>query len=211
MMGTQSPEHSHIPHGDPTAQPVERFVRHEVWLTFLLLILLFSAVATAGVFLRSEVITFATWTYGHLGFAGLTALFLVSETVVSPVPPEVFLLVVAGSELSESWVAPITVLGLVSTAGGNLGWLLGLGLRETGLVHRMLGKHHGRSVELMRRFGIWAVVLSATTPIPWSVTSWTAGALHVSWKRYALGSLARLPRIVLYYLSIHTAFHGMNP
>jgi membrane protein YqaA with SNARE-associated domain len=204
-------EHSVSSDNNPTTQPVERFVRREVWLAFLLLVLLFAAVAIAGKFLRSEVVAFATWMYDHLGLIGLTMLFLVSETVVSPMPPEVFLLIVAGSELSRAWFGPVTVLALASTVGGNLGWLLGLGLRETGLVHRILGRHHGRSVELMRRFGIWAVVLAATTPIPWSVTSWTAGALHMPWRRYALGSLFRLPRIILYYLSIHAAFHGLWP
>jgi membrane protein YqaA with SNARE-associated domain len=194
-----------------SAQSVERFARREVWLAFLLLVLLFTAVFVAGIFIRSEINASATWVYDHLGFTGLVALFLVSEIVVSPLPPEVFLLIVAGSELSSDWFGPVAVLALVSTVGGNLGWLLGLGLRETGLVHMILGQHHGRSVELMKRFGIWAVVLAATTPAPWSVTSLTAGALRMPWRRYALGSLARMPRIILYYMAIHAAFHGVGP
>ena len=61
----------------------------------------------------------------------------------------------------------------------------------------------------MRSYGVWAIVLAALTPLPWSVTSWTAGALHMPWRHYLLGSLARAPRIILYYVFIHAAFQGL--
>jgi membrane protein YqaA with SNARE-associated domain len=186
----------------------DTFVRREVWLTIGFLVLLLAAVGISGIALREEVITFAEWVFDRLGFTGLAIVLFVSETVVSPLPPDVILLIIAGSDLSDAWYQPVAILAFLSTAGGHLGWLLGRWLNETGLVRRILGHHHGKSVEVLHRYGVGAVILAALTPLPWSVTSWTAGALNMPWSRYLLGSLVRFPRIVVYYVSIHAAFHG---
>jgi len=36
------------------------------------------------------------------------------------------------------------------------------------------------------------------------------GALHMPWRHYLLGSLARPPRIILYYIFLHAAFQGLK-
>lgn len=188
---------------------VDKLVRREVLLALFIPVLLLAAVGISGAFFREQVTGFASWVYEHLDFGGLALLFFVSETLVSPLPPDAILLIIAGSELSATWYLPVAFLGLLSTLGGHLGWWCGGHLAATGLVRRMLGRHHGRSVEVTQRYGVWAVVLAAVTPLPWSVTSWTAGALHMPWKRYLLGSLTRFPRIVLYYVLIHVGYHGV--
>jgi len=194
----------------PEVQPqVQTILRRELWLTLLFLVVLITLVALAGVFFRAEITAFANWVYHRLGFVGLSVFFFLSEALVTPLPPDITLMIVAGSELRESWLLPVLFLSFLSTLGGHVGWLLGLKLDHTGLVRRMLGRHHGWSVELMRSYGVWAIVLAALTPLPWSVTSWTAGALHMPWRSYLLGSLARAPRIILYYVFIHAAFQGL--
>ncbi len=188
---------------------VDALVRREIRLGLLIPIVLLAAVALSGVFLRDEINAFASWVFYHLGFGGLAVVFFVSETVVSPLPPDLILLIVASSDLSDAWEAPVAILALLSTLGGHLGWLLGWRLAEAGLVRRVLGRHHGRSLAVMQRYGVWAVVLAALTPLPWSVTSWTAGALRMPWRLYLLGSLTRFPRVVVYYVFIHAAYHGV--
>lgn len=194
---------------DSEETKIDAFVRREVLLALSLPALLLAAVGVSGAFFREQVTGFATWAYEQLDFGGLALVFFLSETLVSPLPPDAILWIVAGSELSASWYLPVTVLGLLSTLGGHVGWWCGGHLATTGLVRRVLGRHHGRSIEVTRRYGVWAVVLAAVTPLPWSVTSWTAGALHMPWKRYLLGSLTRFPRIVLYYVLIHAGHHGV--
>ena len=196
--------------GRPTDPPnaMDAFVRRQVGLAALLLILLLAAVALSGILLRHEMKAVAGGIYDALGFGGLALALFVADTFVSPVPTDLILWIVASSELSARWYAPVTILALLSTLGGHVGWWLGWRLAETGLVRRMVGRYHGRSLEVMRRHGMWAVVLAAVTPLPWSLASWTAGALHMPWRSYLLGSLARFPRLILYYIFIHLAFHG---
>jgi membrane protein YqaA with SNARE-associated domain len=182
-------------------------VRRQAWLTLLFLALLLTAVGLSGLFMGDRVSDFANRVYGHLGFGGLAVVMLISETVVSPLPPDVILWIVASSDLAGSWYLPVAALALLSTLGGHLGWLLGRELGQTRMVRRIMGRNRRKTVELTRRYGIWAVVLAALTPVPWSVTSWTAGALQMPWTLYLLGSTVRVPRMILYYVFIHVAFH----
>jgi membrane protein YqaA with SNARE-associated domain len=201
----------------PTPEPVDnatdsqQFVRGELLLAVVLPLALLAAVGLAGVFLREEVDAVAAWVFLRVGFAGLAALFFVSETIVSPLPPDAVLLLIASSELAPVWGVPVLALAVLSLLGGHVGWFLGGQLAQTGLVRRMLGRHHGRIVQVTRRYGMWAVVLAAATPLPWSVTSWTAGALHLPYRRYLLGALIRVPRIMVAYIFIHAAFHRAAP
>jgi membrane protein YqaA with SNARE-associated domain len=195
----------------PPSAETRAFVRREIVLAVLLPLALFVAVGLAGVLFRAEVTAFAGWVHQRLGFAGLATLFLVSETIVSPLPPDAVLFVVAASEHAASWLRPVLALALLSLLGGHLAWLLGSRFAGTAIVRLVLGQHHGRIVEVTRRYGIWAIVLAALTPLPWSVTSIVAGALHLPWRRYLAGSVVRLPRIVLGYVLIHAAFHRAMP
>jgi membrane protein YqaA with SNARE-associated domain len=195
----------------PAPAETRAFVRREIVLAVLLLLALFAAVGLAGILFRAEVNAFAAWVYQRLGFAGLATLFLVSETVVSPLPPDAVVFVVAASEHAANWMRPVLTLALLSLLGGHLAWLLGSWFAGTGSVRLVLGRHHVRIAEVTRRYGAWAIVLAALTPLPWSVTSTVAGALHLPWRRYVAGSLVRVPRIVLAYVLIHTAFHAAMP
>lgn len=187
--------------------PTGLYVRRKIWSTLVFLFLLLVAVGLSGVFLRSEMTSFANWVHNHLGFGGLAAVLLISETVVSPIPPDLILWIVATSDLSRDWLGPVSFLALLSTLGGHVGWLLGGQLGDTRLVRRAMGRYRRKSVNLMQRYGIWAVVLAALTPVPWSVTSWSAGILKMPWRLYLLGSLVRIPRHLVYYITIHVAFH----
>jgi uncharacterized membrane protein YdjX (TVP38/TMEM64 family) len=201
---------SPAPPPSPT-RDTDGVVRHELWLAVVALLVLLAGAWAFGAFLRDEVSALANRVFLELGLTGLAALFLVSETIVSPLPPDAVLLLVAGSDLAAQWQGPVVLLGLMSMLGGHLAWLLGRQLGQTGLIRRLLGHRHGRIVNLTRRYGLWAVVLAAATPLPWSVTSLTAGALHLPYGRFLLGSLPRAPRIVIAYVLIHAAFHGAAP
>ncbi len=184
------------------------FLRRKIWTSVILFLALVTAVGFSGHFLREEMTALANGVNHHLGFAGLAAVLFISETVVSPFPPDLILWVVATSDLSRDWPFLVGILATLSTLGGHLGWLLGSHVGGTRAARLVLGRYRRRSVRIMRRFGLWAIVLAALTPVPWSVTSWTAGILRMPWRLFLLGSLVRFPRIVIYYIVIHATFHG---
>jgi membrane protein YqaA with SNARE-associated domain len=55
---------------------------------------------------------------------------------------------------------------------------------------------------LIDRYGYWAVALGALTPIPFSITCWSAGMLRLGFGRFLLVALLRVPRFVGYYVVI---------
>ena len=190
--------------------PTRAFVRKKIWTSVILFLGLIAAVGISGLFLRDEMTTLANAVNNRLGFTGLATVLLVSETVVSPLPPDLVLSVVATSDLSDDWPVLVGILATLSTLGGHLGWFLGMRVGGSRAARLVLGRYRRRSIAIMRRFGLWAIVLAALTPVPWSVTSWTAGILRMPWRLFLLGSLIRFPRIMVYYIVIHATFHGIR-
>ncbi len=128
------------------------------------------------------------------GYAGI---FLVSftESIIQPVPPDPF---IAGGTLFG--LDPL-VCALVATVASVLGGLtahtLGslLGVR---VVRRVIGeKSFLKGEALFSRFGVWAVLIAAVTPVPFKAVCWLAGVFRMPRTPFVLASfLGRFPRFM---------------
>jgi membrane protein YqaA with SNARE-associated domain len=173
-------------------------------LLFLAAFLL--VVAYLGIHFEEELMLGATLVVERIGFAGLAGILLVTDTLVTPFPPDLLLLVIANSPLAEHWWFYVSLLGLVSVAAGMLGWGIGRWLGHLQPVQRLFGGVQEHHREFIRRYGFWAVVLGAITPLPYSVTCWTAGMLGLRGLTVLLASLCfRAPRFLLYYWLLTSA------
>jgi len=52
---------------------------------------------------------------------------------------------------------------------------------------------------MVKRYGMWSVVIAGFFPIPFSTVSWIAGMLRLPFHTYTLAALSRIPRIVGYW------------
>jgi membrane protein YqaA with SNARE-associated domain len=61
------------------------------------------------------------------------------------------------------------------------------------------GKNHlNKGKKLFDRYGIWAVIVGAFSPIPYSSICWTAGIYNMKFKPFIITSLlTRIPRFFL--------------
>jgi membrane protein YqaA with SNARE-associated domain len=128
-------------------------------------------------------------------------ILFVSDSITSPLPPDVLLVIVAKTALAEHWLSVVGAMGLVSTLAGNLGWLIGHGASRTiarDSLRRLREKHEQR----VHRYGSWAVALGALTPVPFSITCITAGALHVPFRSFWPMTLLRIPRFYIFYVPL---------
>lgn len=158
-------------------------------------------VGLAGAYLESHMVTASAWVTNRLGLAGLLLSITVTDAIISPLPPDLFLIVIAKGELSQSWAWVVPFAGLASAFGGFAGSFLGrgIGMRWLGMrARRMLEKQR----PLLHRYGVWAIALGALTPIPFSVTCWLAGIVGIRPASVLAACLLRVPRFVLYYLFI---------
>jgi len=171
-------------------------------LAAALLLVLFGGVGLCGVFFEAELLATTHWLYDTLGLAGLFAILFVSDAVISPVPPDLVLVVIAHTKLSASWPELLLAVSLVSVLAGNVGYWCGRRLGSSNVPRLLFGRHLERSQHLVSRYGRWAVALGALTPIPFSLTCWTAGMLTMPHPAFFSMTLLRLPRFYLYYLAI---------
>ncbi|MBS4050080.1 MAG: VTT domain-containing protein [Methylomonas sp.] len=170
-------------------------------------ILLLTAVMAALGYWYDEQMRFATnWVVERIGFAGLCLILFVTDTLVTPISPDILLVVIAHSALAERWLFYVSILSVVSVASGMLGWCIGRWLSHFNVVQKLFGQFNQEQRQFIQKYGFWAIVLGAATPLPYSVTCWTAGALQVKWTTVLTASiLFRIPRIIVYYLFIASA------
>ena len=108
----------------PTPDPSEggefSYVQRNVVLTAVSLLLLFVGVGVLGIFFEERLLDATSAIYDVLGLPGLLAILFVSDAVISPVPPDVVLIVLANSPAHAIWTYLIPAIGLMSAAAGHI-------------------------------------------------------------------------------------------
>jgi uncharacterized membrane protein YdjX (TVP38/TMEM64 family) len=176
------------------------------------LVLLFVALGVVGTVFDTELLAFTSWAYARFGIGALVALLFVTDAVISPVPPQVVLLVIANSPLHAEWKLVIPGLALLSAVAGTCGYLMATRFGHTRFGHLMMGRLRAENRAVIDRWGTLGLVLCALTPVPYSVSCWAAGALHIRARSFVWVPLLRIPRVLLYYVVIafaDDAFRGI--
>lgn len=143
------------------------------------------------------------WAKATLGPYGIWGLILlaVTEAVVSPIPPDVLLPVLA---LPAEGQAPAygyaLWLGLVTTVASVVGGAIGywIGSEFSPWVHRRFGGERLAKVERWYlSYGEWIVAVAALTPIPFKVFTVASGLLGMRfWPFIAAAFVGRALRFV---------------
>ncbi|HMU64322.1 MAG: hypothetical protein E6Q61_00825 [Nitrosomonas sp.] len=156
--------------------------------------------AALGFLFEDELATATSWVVERIGFAGLCMILLVTDTFVTPFPPDILLIVIAKSSLSEQWPFYVLILSMVSVFAGMLGWGIGRWLGHFQFAKRLFGEFKDEHREFIRRYGFWAVVIGAITPLPFSVTCWASGVMGLrAVTVFSAAALFRIPRFFIYY------------
>ncbi len=149
------------------------------------------------------------WAIGVVQTYGLGGLFGVAfiESSFFPVPPDVLViaLLLAPDAPSPFIVALVCTIG--SVLGAGLGWLIGA-YGGYPLLHRMFKEEKVQAVERMyRRYGLYAILIAAFTPIPYKVFTIASGVFRYSIVGMMLASVVgRGARFFLVAYLVH--FYG---
>jgi membrane protein YqaA with SNARE-associated domain len=164
------------------------------------------AMGALGFWLEEEMGIVTRQVVDHIGFAGLCLILFVTDTLVTPFSPDILLIVIAKSDLAKQWLYYVLILGLISVGAGMLGWCIGRWLGHLNYIQRLFGQIDDEQRNFMYKYGFWAIVLGAITPLPYSFTCWTAGVIGLQWTKVLAASvLFRIPRIIIYYLLISSS------
>jgi len=188
-------------YSEPPPGELAGYVRRNFLHAAIAILALLAFLAVSATWFEQELLALTHGLYNAVGLPGLLAIVFFNDIILTPLPPEAMLVVVAKTGLRESWPLIILVMGLLSAAAGNTAWWLGrsVGDRFFPILIEGVRLRHGK---LIHRYGGWAVGLSALTPLPFSLTCLAAGALRMQYQRFWGLTLLRVPRFFLFYLMI---------
>lgn len=175
----------------------KHFLRGGIFL-LILVILIFLLALSFEPYIRSS----ADWLTQKFGFLGLTLVVFVADLIISPIPPDAALFFIGKSAMHSQWFILVPILGLASSLAGVCGWLVGCKLQNLKFIRNWFEPFAREHEQSIKRFGFWMVVMGALTPLPFSLTCWLAGLFNLSFHRFVIASLFRIPRFILYYWAI---------
>lgn len=183
-----------IPSEADTGLPLDRALVRKT-LIGLALLLVFSGVC--GWLFKEPIVFVGEAFLERFGLAGLVVGTLVTDT--SPLPlthePLTFLAIAAGL---PSWQI-VSAISAGSVAAGPLGWLLGRAILSGSRFAERLEESQPQLMSFMHRRGLETVAVAALLPLPFALSTWTAGMLRLPLAKVAAISLLRILKVGFYF------------
>lgn len=144
----------------------------------------------------------------RFGYPGVFIATLFLDTFITLISPDIILFVSIAGGMNTFWA--LATVSLASIIGGNIGYLIGKFLGHREMVLKRIGPYEKRGKFLMKRYGLWAVIIGAMTPIPFSAVCWIAGMLGMKYSHFMAGVIWRIPRFLLWYIVLSLGFKGIT-
>lgn len=162
---------------------------------FLGVFVLVAGVALLGWAFRAPISALAAHFVGQFGIIGvLLGMLVVDSYAFPPLAHEPILFFAHAGGLGFFEVT--LMAGTGSFLAGPTGYLIGFLLSRCRWVERQLRRTGVASV--MRRRGVFVVAIAAVSPVPFSASSYAAGALRVPFGPFLLACSLRYPKVALY-------------
>lgn len=130
---------------------------------------------------------------------GVFTVFFISESILGLIPPELF---IAWSSKSVTPIFHLSLLALLSYAGGVVSYYIGKAITKIPSVHEYLEIKMAKHIRNTRKWGGFLIVVGALLPIPYSLTTMTAGIIKYPLNSLLLFGLLRFLRFYIYALAI---------
>lgn len=135
----------------------------------------------------------------HFAPINILFIFLLSETFLGLVPPEIF---IAWSHKMPSPLLYLSLLATLSYIGGIFSYLIGKWILTIPRVYDYVEEKMAKHLRHIRRWGGFLIVVGALLPIPYSITCMAAGIINYRFTHLLLFGLLRYVRFYLYALAI---------
>jgi membrane protein YqaA with SNARE-associated domain len=137
-------------------------------------------------FLYNKTIIWSAHRHAPYYLAGVSFI----ESSIFPIPPDVMLVSMGLASPKHSWRNAL-IATLFSVAGGMLGYLIGLYgmyLIQPYLEASSVAPRYHQVMQWFEQSGVWVVVVAAFTPFPYKIFTITAGAMHMAFLPFVIGS-----------------------
>ena len=127
--------------------------------------------------------------------AGILSVFLISESILGLIPPEIFIAWAAKTD--SSWFY-LGLLSLASYLGGVSSYFSGRTFAYFPAVYEFLEVKMAKHVNNMRKWGGLLIIAGALLPVPFAITSVAAGIIKYPLPSYLAYGLLRFLRFAVY-------------
>lgn len=172
-------------------------LRGIVLQTTLFTIAIVAVVFFAGAYIREDLTNFATLIIDNFGWTGVFVGILLTDALTFPVPPDTYLLISVAT--GRDPITMLVVCSIGSIIAGNVAYFLGPYLAKTPFFNTRIERFRHKGEKLFQRYGVWAVVIAALTPIPFSIVCWFSAIYKMDRTKFFFATFARIPRLVGYY------------
>ncbi len=183
-----------IPSEGDAPLPIDRTLVRKTVLG-LALLLVFSGVC--GWLFKEPIVLLGQAFLERFGLVGLLVGTIITDT--SPLPlthePLTFLAIAAGL---PTWQI-VTAISAGSVASGPIGWCLGRVILSGGHFAARLEERQPELMSFMHRRGLETVAVAALLPLPFALSTWTAGMLRLPLPKVAAISLLRVVKVCFYF------------
>lgn len=131
---------------------------------------------------------FILWVQAFVEGYGLTGTFIISllESFIFPVPTATIIAPVTAMGMDPLMVTIVATIG--SVIGAIVGYALGVYLGLP-VAQKLFRKHLPKVDKWYEKWGVWAVLVAAFSPIPFKVFTWTSGIFRLDFKKFLIASL----------------------
>lgn len=125
-------------------------------------------------------------------------IYFASEFFFGIIPPELFMIWAINKDTIAHYFMNLAFFATVSYAMGYLNFLIGRFFYKHEIFHRFRKTMLKDSWPLLKKYGLFLIIVAALTPIPWSAVSLLVGSAGYPSKRYLKYALFRLLRFAVY-------------
>lgn len=134
-----------------------------------------------------NLLAWAQWFIENYGFIGVFVIAFF-ESFIFPIPTAAIILPATALGLDPLLVTVVATIG--SVLGALVGYYLGYYLGHPAAEKVIKNKKHIEGVERwFDKYGAWAVLIAAFTPIPFKVFTWFGGIFRMGVKKFILASV----------------------
>ncbi len=160
------------------------------------LVLLVGAAAALGVVLRDPLTQVSSVFLERFGLAGVFGGVLFTDTSPLPLTHEPVLLLGVSAGI-DPWTI-FAVAATASTLAGPVGYFGGWCVRRSRRFREWMTTRAPEFTDWMQRHGAQGVAVAALLPIPFAVSTWTAGMTAVNFWKVLAASTLRVPKTAFY-------------
>lgn len=124
--------------------------------------------------------------------------YCASEFFFGIFPPELFMVWAINKDTVAHYFINLAFFASVSYFMGYLTFLIGFAIHKRPTFRLFRRKFLQKLVPLLKKYGLFLIIIAALTPLPWSAISLLVGSVGYPSKRYLKYALFRFLRFAVY-------------